>query len=776
MHTPKPMHTIIIRKAAIALLIALTSLTGAQGQAIGSWTAYPALCNATYNEPADNKIYSLTDGNLYSYNTTDTEVYIYTRLNGLNDNQIAFIRYVDDTQKLVVAYEDGNIDLIYPDDDVRNMNALKDKGYTSLTINNLCVQDEMVYICTNFGVVELNTDQEVFENTYSLDLDVRCVALNADTIFLSTGNAFYAGNRGLNLLDANNWEYQNTNNVQQMAFFDGQLIGYKTNRGIVKINTKNFTLQTLCPDTMSYYSLRNGVMIAGNQKNIYILKSLTNIETISQENTFQHLAYDGNTLWASQGLNGLQSYNLSNASLTPTMTALVPNSPVRDYFFNMHYTDDGERLLVAGSEQNYSDEVRDGTLMYYQDETWYNFKEDSIEEQTGKTYTDLTCLAQDPLDDSHHFAGSARHGLYEYRDLTFVENYDATNSPLQSALGKTSNDYVRTDALQYDSEGNLWMANAETDTIITVLKNDGSWARLYYEELEDAPNCTQIQFDSKGRLWMNSKRLSWNGLFVLDYNGTIDDTTDDTHLKRDEVINQDGTEYDVYYFNCFTIDKNEQIWVGTSTGLFIIEDPDEFIYDDDFTYTQIKIARDDGTDYADYLLNGVDISAIAVDGANRKWIGTSTDGIYLVSEDGQETLQHFTSDNSPMPSDRIESIAVNNQTGEVMIGTYLGLVSYTADATEATDELEKSNVRVWPNPVRPDYNGVITVDGLTYNAEVKITTVTGQLVASGRSSGGRFTWDGKDGRGRRVASGVYNIISTNQEGKKAVVNRVTFIH
>ena len=776
MHTPKTMHTIIKTAALALLLTALTAPTKTQAQAIGSWTAYPALCNATYNEPTDNKIYSLTDGNLYSYNTTDTEVYIYTRLNGLNDNQIAFIRYVDDTQKLVVAYEDGNIDLIYPDDDVSNMSALKDKGYTSLTINNLCVQDEMVYICTNFGVVELNTDQEVFENTYSLDLDVRCVALNADTIFLSTGSAFYAGNRSLNLLDAGNWEYQNTNNVEQMAFFDGQLIGYKTNRGIVKINTKNFTLQTLCPDTMSYYSLRNEVMIAGNEKHVYILKSLTNIETISQENTFQHLAYDGNTYWASQGLDGLQNYDLSNGSLTPTMTALVPNSPVRDYFFNMHYTDDGERLLVAGSEQNYSDEVRDGTLMYYQDETWYNFKEDSIEEQTGKTYTDLTCLAQDPLDNSHHFAGSARHGLYEYRDLTFVENYDVTNSPLQSALGGTSNDYVRTDALQYDSEGNLWMANAETDTIITVLKNDGSWARLYYEELEDAPNCTQIQFDSKGRLWMNSKRLSWNGMFVLDYNGTIDDTTDDTHVKRDEVINQDGTEYDPYYFNCFAIDKNEQIWVGTSTGLFIIDDPEEFIYDDDFTYTQIKIARDDGTDYADYLLNGVDISAIAVDGANRKWIGTSTDGIYLVSEDGQETLEHFTSDNSPMPSDRVESIAVNNQTGEVMIGTYLGLVSYTADATEATDELEKSNVRVWPNPVRPDYNGVITVDGLTYNAEVKITTVTGQLVASGRSNGGRFTWDGKDGRGRRVASGVYNIISTNQEGKKAVVNRVTFIH
>ena len=181
--------------------------------------------------------------------------------------------------------------------------------------------------------------------------------------------------------------------------------------------------------------------------------------------------------------------------------------------------------------------------------------------------------------------------------------------------------------------------------------------------------------------------------------------------------------------------------MGTNEGLFVIEDPDEFIQNDDFRFTQIKIARNDGTDYADYLLNGVNISSIAIDAANRKWIGTGADGVYLISEDGQKILQHFTTENSPLISDEIQSIAVNPQTGEVMIGTFLGLVSYMSDANTPAAELDKSNVRVYPNPVKPDYNGVIAVDGLTFNAEVKITTVTGQLVYSGHANGGLFTWD-----------------------------------
>ena len=223
-------------------------------------------------------------------------------------------------------------------------------------------------------------------------------------------------------------------------------------------------------------------------------------------------------------------------------------------------------------------------------------------------------------------------------------------------------------------------------------------------------------------------------------------------------------------------DHDGQIWIGTDLGPFVISNSDDFLTDENFTYTQVKIARNDGTDYADYLLSGVSISCIAVDAANRKWIGTSSNGIYLISADGQEMIQHFTTENSPLISDEILSIAVNPHTGEVMIGTFKGLMSYMSDANTPSDSLDKDNVRVYPNPVTPDYNGPITIDGLTMNAEVKITTITGQIVYMGRANGGLFTWNGKNKNGERVSSGVYNIISTNAEGKKAIVNRVAFIH
>ena len=474
-------------------------------------------------------------------------------------------------------------------------------------------------------------------------------------------------------------------------------------------------------------------------------------------------------------MKGLQPYKLENGQFIATQQPIQPNSPIRDYFCNMHY--DGNRLLVAGGDLNYNSIEREGTAMYYENNTWHNFSEENITSQTNLRYIDLTSIAQDPNDPTHHYVGSARQGLYEFKDLQFIKKYDYTNSVLRTILPDDSQplNFVSCDALQYDANGNLWMVNNEVDTILVVLKADNTWTKLYFSELRGAPNSTYIYFDSKGRLWLNSKRLSSGGIFMLDFNSTVDDTSDDMHVFRQTIVNQDGVVYDPDYYNCFVQDLNGQIWIGTSSGLFVIEDPEDFINNDDFTYTQIKISRNDGTDYADYLFNGIDVSAIAVDAANRKWIGTSSDGIYLVSEDGQETLQHFTTENSPLISDQIQSIAVNPQTGEIMIGTFLGLVSYMSDASTPAAELDKDNVRVYPNPVRPEYNGIITVNGLTHNAEVKITTVTGQLVYSGRANGGLFTWNGCNQNGKRVSSGVYNVISTNAEGEKAVVNRITFI-
>jgi hypothetical protein len=189
----------------------------------------------------------------------------------------------------------------------------------------------------------------------------------------------------------------------------------------------------------------------------------------------------------------------------------------------------------------------------------------------------------------------------------------------------------------------------------------------------------------------------------------------------------------------------------------------------------VKVPRNDGSQYADYLLSGIGVTSIAIDGGNRKWFGTESDGVYLVSADNLTTLHHFTTDNSPLLSNNINSVAVNPLTGEVMMGTADGLVSYMSDATEPSEALTSSNVRAYPNPVKPDYEGVVTVVGLTADADVQVVTATGQLVAAGTSVGGTFTWNGKDRRGRRVTTGVYNVMSVTADGKKGVVTKVVVI-
>jgi hypothetical protein len=189
----------------------------------------------------------------------------------------------------------------------------------------------------------------------------------------------------------------------------------------------------------------------------------------------------------------------------------------------------------------------------------------------------------------------------------------------------------------------------------------------------------------------------------------------------------------------------------------------------------VKVPRNDGTDLADYLLTGIDTRCIAVDGAGRKWFATNGQGVYLVSADNMTQLQHFTTATSPLLSDFVMSVAIDPQSGEVFFGTDKGLCSYISDATEPASEMDKNSVWAYPNPVNPDYTGLITVVGPTLNADVKILASNGALVYEGRSNGGTFTWNGCDREGRRVASGVYMVATATKDGEKGTVCKIAII-
>jgi hypothetical protein len=224
---------------------------------------------------------------------------------------------------------------------------------------------------------------------------------------------------------------------------------------------------------------------------------------------------------------------------------------------------------------------------------------------------------------------------------------------------------------------------------------------------------------------------------------------------------------------CVAEDLDNNIWIGTNVGPMVLESSQ--ISNGTEVFTQVKVPRNDGTNYADYLLSGVDISCIAIDGGNRKWFGTKSNGVYLISSDNLSQIHHFTSSNSSLLSDVVEAIAINGTTGEVFIGTDKGLCSYMSDATTPSEEMKKDEVYAYPNPVKPDYTGLITVVGLSYNADVKITTSNGILVAEGQSNGGTFTWDGCDKKGKRVASGVYMVMTATSDGSKGTVCKIAIV-
>jgi ligand-binding sensor domain-containing protein len=254
------------------------------------------------------------------------------------------------------------------------------------------------------------------------------------------------------------------------------------------------------------------------------------------------------------------------------------------------------------------------------------------------------------------------------------------------------------------------------------------------------------------------------GVFVIDHNNTLDDASDDKSRWLGGFTDQDGNVLSPFNINCVTEDLNGNLWMGTVVGPLVVNNASN-VFSSSFNVTRIKIPRNDGTGNADYLLNDIRINCIAVDGANRKWIGTNGNGVYLVSADGLVTVHQFNSKNSPLPSDYIWSITIDPETGEVFFGTDSGLVSYRSDATQSKADFSK--VYVFPNPVKPEYSGKITVTGLEENTQVRITDLAGNVMISGTSLGGQFTWDGYSALGKKAASGVYLVLCASQDGLEA---------
>ncbi|MDD3685375.1 MAG: two-component regulator propeller domain-containing protein, partial [Bacteroidales bacterium] len=475
----------------------------------------------------------------------------------------------------------------------------------------------------------------------------------------------------------------------------------------------------------------------------------------------QNAAYDtkGN-LWIADKRYGLV-YNPEDW----ICSSYVINGPDHYEVFDFAAIESGIIAVKGGMNLSWGPLWNAGAFAKFSNNLWYTHTQSNTSGLAG--IYDLVRVVVDPNDPTHFFMGSWVKGLVEFRNNQHYKTHNPTNSTLTFVEGTI---YCRIGGMAFDEDGNLWVTNSLTSPQIHVLSPEGNWTSIDYSSYIGGINIGRFIITEDDVKWVILPQSV--GLFVFDDNNTPADKSDDK-VKKLSVINEEG---EVISNDVFSIaqDKNGYIWVGTSKGVAVYYNPEDVFETGNLQARQIKIPRNDGTDNADILLGNDVVTSINVDGADKKWFGTQNGGVYYTSADGLEEIHHFTRDNSPLLSNNILCTAIIPNTGEVFFGTAAGIISYRSTATEGGEDY--IGVYAFPNPVKPDYRGPITITGLVAGSYVKITDISGNLVTEMRSEGGQAVWYGEDLNGNRVSTGVYLVFSSNETGSKTDITKILFIN
>lgn len=565
--------------------------------------------------------------------------------------------------------------------------------------------------------------------------------------------------------------------------FDGPYAYLATAFGVVKLNTRDGAIMdTYQLDTdVSYTYVKNGYLYAESKERGRLRCKLTDnlldksrwvredgFTTLRENRT--NVQDKQTNLWWTKTADGKLTYYTVDADgkRTYKTEGVLPEGPASNNFYRL-YTHDGKIYAVGGLFSQETNGNLPGDVHVWDGTTWSHF-EQPTEAQLGHKNVDYLCMDFDPLKEGHVMVG-AKSGLYEFQDGKFVKCYNRDNSPLESATADKSKNYVMATGVKYDPTGNLWVLNSQITNPLKMLSKDGEWSVMNNIGLtkNNAWDVKELFLSpTYGYMWFVNSYWEETKLFAYDYkNNKLYDAGGPTYT------NEDYATIKPYYLFHVTEDKNGNIWVASSAGPLYLTPSD--VKNGGGWVTQHKVPRNDGTNLADYLLSNVETRCIAVDGGNRKWIATSS-GVFLISDDCNTQVEHFTTDNSPLLSNTVHYVLVDPNSSTVYFATDKGLCSYQSDATTPSEKMTKDNVYAYPNPVTPDYTGDITIVGLSYNADVKIVTTNGTLVNQGRSTGGSYRWNGCDLKGKRVASGIYMVETATEDGSKGTVCKIAIIN
>jgi len=756
---------------------------------MGKWRTHFAYNNVTQITQSANKIYAISEGALFSVDKSDGTMEFYSKLNGLSSSDISNIEYDAVDQALLIIYTNGNIDVMSADG-ISNIPDFYNKQITaSKNINHIQFYLHKAYLSCNFGIIVLDMKKKEVADTYYIgpnasEVKVINTTINNGNIYaLTSSTVFQASISNPNLVNYALWtalsNFPGSGDFQKLIAFSGQLILLRGGK-LFKQNIDNTWTALIPTVNISAFNVSNNSLNAFDGNSAYLFDNTFNINTVNNIGVISDAEYDitNNAYWFAANASGIISYK-QTANETPTINYYKPDGPAVNTPWDMTFS--SQKLFVVPGGRWDIQYNNLGNVMMFENGIWSNILTPSIQSKTGKQALDFMNVAVDQADNKHFFVTSYGTGLYEFRNNSFYRLYNESNSTIKSIFPGDPL-YMRLDGAVLDTKNNLYLTNSNEKNGVVVRMADSTWTQLNYPGVDNKPTLGKILISNQNQnqKWVTSVRFN-PGICVFDDNGTIKDQSDDKSVffqtfTIPEIGDNGQTKYSSYSPTAiFTVaqDKNGVIWVGTDMGPFLFNNL-ESVYNPNYLCSRVKIPRNDSTNAADYLLANESVQAIAIDGANRKWIGTKSSGAYLMSENGQQTIHQFTATNSPLLSNNILSIAINPGTGEVFFGTDKGIVSYQSDAKEAGTTF--NNVYAYPNPVRQGYTGLITITGLIEKTQVKITDIKGNLICETVSNGSYATWDGKDVHGKRVNTGIYLAICVNADGTQSTITKIMVIN
>ena len=767
------------------------------------WRDHLPYSNAYSVTHQGNKIYAVSEECIFSYNKDDNTYQKLNKINGLSDIEPALVKNNPYNNTLVVAYKNSNIDIIKNGGTTNVSDLLHKQNFGNKIINSITFSGKLAYLACGFGIAVFDTDALQFQDTYIIgpggtNLNVYQVAVNDSAIYAATNQGiFYALLSSSNLASYTNWKQFTNLPVPNSVYngvvnFGGNI--YASYSGNLSPNppSGNIQIDTLYKfDGTSWtkYPFNIGadkilyINVSDDNKQFIIINytgfrayDISGTNLINSSGSFPNLIYaqskisdiipdptDAGWYWEANNVYGL--LKLKNTTTNPQQYKI--NGPAYNGGAQIQIKDD--RVIVApvylGYQTKYAEYLQYGVFSFL-DDVWTSINRSF---PPANPFGDINCVAFDYNDKTHYYAGSFGNGLIEVKDDSTQNIYTYTNSilPVRNYSLNTQNQVT---GLCTDINNNLWIGCNDTCAILTVKKSDNTWVKLNFSNLTGGPNgvlVNQVLTDSSNQTWVATFGA---GIFLYKNDGNFTQPNASNSKQLINAANKGGLPTNNII--CLALDKNNDIWVGTDQGVYVFYNPNSILTETNGWDAQPIYVQQDGQ--TQLLLATDAVTSIFVDGANNKWIGTVSSGLFCFSADGQTQLYHFTIDNSPLFSNSIVNVNVSGKTGEVFIITDKGIQSFQNTTEEGNTNFE--DVYAYPNPVKPGYTGPILIHGMVSGASVQIVDGGGNFVYETTSAGGQATWNGENFKGKRVASGIYMVICAMPDGSQKKMTKILLLN